>query len=454
MQQFFYDGQIRRFLLQFTRIFSNFQVEFGQNLAGVSPPDTLYRVPVRYGDSSRNAQTIIQQNSANSMPSTPIMTFYISSLDYDRGRIQEPTFVDKINVRQRYYDTDSDTYEVTQGNAFTIERLMPVPYKLTITLDIWTSNTNQKMQILEQILTLFNPALEIQSTDNYIDWTSLSYVQLTSVTWSSRVVPAGAEEPIDVATLTFTMPIWISAPAKVKRLGVIQKFVGSIYDEQGTLDTDTLLVNLASRRYVTPLDYGVFYSGNQLKLLKKQEVVTESDVVIEVTPPVTWKSLVELYGTLVTGTTEIRLSLPTETELIGTIAYHPTDPHILLFEVFEDTQPLNTLLAVDAIINPQNVKVDSNLLSPAVNTRYLLTNSIGDPGNITGSVVWGDLVANENDIIQYTGAEWQVVFDSNNENTVQYVTNTLTGVQYRWTGVDWVKAVEGVYRGGEWSLII
>ena len=78
------------------------------------------------------------------MPSTPLMTFYISSLEYDRGRIQEPTFVDKINVRQRYYDSDNDTYEVTQGNAFTIERLMPVPYKLVLTLDIWTSNTNQK----------------------------------------------------------------------------------------------------------------------------------------------------------------------------------------------------------------------------------------------------------------------------------------------------------------------
>jgi len=450
-QQYFYDGQIRRFLIQFMRIVSNFEVEFGKDRDGTR---TLQRVPVYYGDPSRQGATILRGNSENVLNAVPAMSAYISSFTYQQDRMQEPSFVSKMSIRERTYDPETGLYGNQQGDSYTVERLMPVPYNLEVKLDIWTSNTEQKMQLIEQIAVLFNPSLEIQSTDNYIDWTSLSYVQLTSVTWSSRVVPAGAEEPIDVATLTFTMPIWISAPAKVKRLGVIQKFVGSIYDEQGTLDTDTLLVNLASRRYVTPLDYGVFYSGNQLKLLKKQEVVTESDVVIEVTPPVTWKSLVELYGTLVTGTTEIRLSLPTETELIGTIAYHPTDPHILLFEVFEDTQPLNTLLAVDAIINPQNVKVDSNLLSPATNTRYLLTNSIGDPGNITGSVVWGDLVANENDIIQYTGAEWQVVFDSNNENTVQYVTNTLTGVQYRWTGVDWVKAVEGVYRGGEWSLII
>ena len=85
------------------------------------------------------------------------------------------------------------------------------------------------MQIIEQIAILFNPSLEIQSTDNYIDWTSLSLIQLTDVTWSSRTVPLGAEEPIDVATLTFEIPIWISPPAKIKRLGVIQKIINSIF---------------------------------------------------------------------------------------------------------------------------------------------------------------------------------------------------------------------------------
>jgi hypothetical protein len=84
----------------------------------------------------------------------------------------------------------------------------------------------------------------------------------------------------------------------------------------------------------------------------------------------------------------------------------------------------------------------------------LLTDSIGSDGNIEGSIVWDDLVANANDIIQYTGTAWQVVFDSANETSTEYVTNTLTGVQYRWNGEAWVKSVEGVYRGGEWSLII
>ena len=450
-QQFFYDAQLRRFLIQFMRIVSNFEVEFGKDRDGTR---TLQRVPVYYGDPSRQAATILRQNSENIMNAVPAMSAYISAFTYQQDRMQEPYFVSKMHMRERQYDPETGLYNSEQGDTYTIERLMPVPYNLEVKLDIWTSNTEQKMQLIEQLAVLFNPAFEIQSTDNYIDWTSLSYVQLTNVAWSSRAVPTSTEEPIDVATLTFMMPIWISAPAKVKRLGVIQKFIGSVYDETGAFSEETILANLATRRYVTPLDYGLFYSGNQLQLLKPEELVDADDNIVTVAPPATWRSVIEIYGTLVTGTTEIRLALPTGSELIGTIAYHPTDPYVLLFEPIEDTQPSNTLNPIGAIINPRNVTVDSNLLSPATGTRYLLTASIGSSGNLEGSVVWNDLVANANDIIEFNGSTWQVVFDSRSETGTEYITNTLTGVQYRWTGTEWVKSVEGVYRGGEWSLII
>ena len=130
------------------------------------------------------------------MPSTPLMTFYITDLKYDRPRIQDPNFISNIAVRQRTWDPDTQSYETTQGNAFTIERLMPVPYEMTINLDIWTSNTNQKFQLWEQIGTLFNPSLEIQSTDNYIDWTSLTVLNLKDQKFTSRTVPVGTDNPI------------------------------------------------------------------------------------------------------------------------------------------------------------------------------------------------------------------------------------------------------------------
>ena len=450
-QQFFYDGQIRRFVIQFIRAVSNFEVEFGRDRDGVK---TLQRIPVYYGDASRQAQTILRNNSENVMNAVPAMSAYISALSYEQNRMQEPNFVSKMHLRERRYDPDTGLYDSQQGDAYTIERLMPVPYKLTIKLDIWTSNTEQKMQIIEQIASLFNPSLEIQSTDNYIDWTSLTFVQLTDVNWTSRTIPGGAEETIDIATMTFDMPIWISSPAKVKKLGVIQKVIASIYDEQGAFNEDTILTNLVARIKYTPMNYGIYYAGNQLRLLKPHEIAEDDGTLHLETPINNWQALIEVYGTLQTGVTEIRLELPTGNELIGHVTYHPSDPTILLFTIIEDSMPTNTLESVDAIINPLNVDVDSVLSSPANGTRYLLTDSIGSYLNVAEYSAWGSLVANQNDIIEYNSGSWSVVWDSQTHTNFEYVTNLNTNIQYRWTGEEWVKSVEGVYRGGNWSIII
>jgi hypothetical protein len=449
-QQFFYDGQLRRFLVQFMRIVSGIDVEFGKNSQGVR---SLQRVPVYYGDQSRQAAVILKGNSENTLNAVPAMAVYIDGLNYDQARMQEPNFVSKMHLREREFDPDTGLYNSNQGDSYTIERLMPVPYKLTAKLDIWTSNTEQKMQIIEQLAVLFNPSLEIQSTDNYIDWTSLTYVQLTEMMWSSRTIPTSTEEPIDVATLTFEMPIWISAPAKVKRLGVIQKFIANIYDEQGAFSEETVLSNLVSRVRVTPMNYGIFFAGNQLRLLKPQEVVDDQANITNVGAPDTWRAFIDIYGSLVTGQSEIRIELPTGNELIGSITYHPSDPNILLFTAIEDTMPLNTIDPVDAIINPLNIDVDSALLTPTAGTRYLLTDNVGSAENQFYSE-WGEIVAYQNDIIEYNGSQWTVVFNSAANDQIEYVTNTNTNTQYRWTGEEWVKSVEGVYRGGEWSLII
>jgi hypothetical protein len=448
-QQFFYDAQLRRFLIQFIRSVSNFQVEFGKDRDGNR---TLQQVPVYYGDASRQAQTILRGNSENTLNAVPAMSAYISGLQYDQSRSQEPNFVSKMHLRERRYDTATGTYENIQGDAYTIERLMPVPYKLTVKLDIWTSNTEQKMQLIEQLAVLFNPSLEIQSTDNYIDWTSLTFVQLTDMQWTSRTVPAGADESIDIATLTFEMPIWISAPAKIKKLGVIHKIIGNIYDEHGQLNEDTMSTLVVRVKY-TPLNYGIFYTNNQLRLVKPQEF-EQDGTITKISPQDNWRSFIEIYGTLVTGESQIRLELATGSELIGLINYHPLDPTILLFEPIEDTMPSNTLSPVNAIVNPLNVTVDSSLLNPATGTRYLLTDKIGSVSNQVGSEVWGNVVANANDIIEFNGSHWIKVFDSTVNFDTEYLINLNTNIQYRWTGTEWVKSVEGLYRGGDWSIVI
>lgn len=459
---FFYDEQIRRFLLQFARIFNNFEVEYGRNEEGTN--HTLIRVPVKYGDWTRQAQTVVQNNSAGFMPSVPQMTFYISGLDYDRPRMQEPYHVSKIAVRQRTYDEASDSYEVTQGNAFTIERLMPVPYKLTIKLDIWTSNTNQKMQLLEQMLTLFNPALEIQSTDNYIDWTSLSVVELESVQWSSRTIPQGTENPIDIATLTFALPIWISAPAKVKKLGVVERIIASVYDANGdasnaVLDNDLLL---GSRQVFTPYNYQVLLIGNKLQALRPAQVIDQPNTSLTPadSPPsnLLWSAVIGDFGVIRPGISYITLEQEDGTEVTGTIAFDPTDDRFLLYSINEDTIPANTLDPVDAVIDPLRSGPGDGLDSSLLGQRYLLTEATGSDNGYAeawAGVNGQPLIAQANDIVEYDGQRWVVSFDSENSpNNIQYVTNITTSIQYEWTGTAWIKSYQGLYPGGTWRLVL
>lgn len=464
LTQFFYDEQIRRFMLQFARIFSNFAVEYGRNEEGTD--HTLIRVPVKYGDWSRQAQTVLNNNSSSTMPSTPMMTFYVTGLDYDRPRIQEPYFVSKINVRQRTYDEATNSYETTQGNAFTIERLMPVPYKLTMKLDIWTSNTNQKMQLLEQILVLFNPSLEIQSTDNYLDWTSLSVVELESTQWTNRIIPQGTENPIDIATLTFNIPIWLSSPAKVKKLGVVEKIIASVYDAKGdavnAISNSDLL--LGTRQVITPWSYQVLLINNKLQALRQQQVVDEPNS--SLTPPdspssnLMWQSLVGAYGVLRPGISLIALEQEDGSEVYGTVAFDPTDDRFLLFTVDESSVPPNTLSPVLSVIDPLRSGPGTGLAPATAGQRYLLTEDTGSFDSEYYPTAWlgtggQPLVAHANDIVEYDGTRWQVSFDSNSSpDNIQYVTNITTSIQYKWVGNAWVKSYQGLYPGGKWSLIL
>jgi hypothetical protein len=456
VQQFFYDNQIRRYLTQFIRLVSGFQVEFGQGATGQR---ALQQVPVIYGDQSRQAAQILKQNSENLLSSVPAIAVYISALDYDRERLQDPSFISKVNLRKREYDPTTGDYLNGPGDAYTVERMMPVPYKLTLKMDIWTSNTEQKLQLWEQISTLFNPSLEIQNTDNFIDWGSLTVVDLKSTIWDSRTVPAGADESISIATLQFELPIWLSSPAKVKRLGVVTKVINGIYDSTGNITEDIFTeADLLARRATTFRNYNLVYIGNQLKLISE---VQKNEANIQAADVKDWLILTSSYGKIRNGISQVRLRHPDGiSEVVGTVALHPTDHTILLYDPHVDTLPANNITAINAIIDPDAINVDSlHLLTPTLGTRYLITNPIGSYNNNESAVAWGanpDFVANANDIIAYTAGGWVVSYNSQAAQSYGFVTNLTTGIQYKFDYVnnEWVKSVEGLYLPDNWSIVI
>jgi len=460
----FYEGQVRKFLTQFIRILSNFSVETGR---GKDDSISLRAVPVVYGDPTRQVANIIRNNSENALNYAPKIACYVRELNYDRERMQNPYHIEKQHLKERDVLSDG-TYSNQLGAGYTVEKVMPSPFRLEVTADIFSSNTDQKLQIMEQILYLFNPDFEIQKSDNYIDWTSLSYVELTGITFSSRTIPVGAESEIDVATMQFSMPIWLSPPVKVKKLGVVQKIIMSIYDDDGGITKGLIDGELASRSYITPNNFGLLVTGNQLRLLGTTGVNVKSggdgfhtgardpglaDPFEAFGPAVNWKVLLDQYGKVTNGTSQIRLTQPNGNEIVGTIATTTLDDTILLYTIDSDTIPSNTLTAVKKIINPATFDPGS----PANGDRYLVINDVGDSTASFQSSTWGTLVASVGDIIEYNSAtsKWNVAFDASNPDSTQhYVTNLNTGIQYRFNGTEWVKSYEGVYTQGNWTIVL
>lgn len=86
---YFYDGQIRRYLTQIVRAFSNFQYKDGDG--------ELRTIPVLYGDITRQVANVIRDNSENKIPSAPRMGIYITGLQMDRARLSDSSYVSKIN---------------------------------------------------------------------------------------------------------------------------------------------------------------------------------------------------------------------------------------------------------------------------------------------------------------------------------------------------------------------
>jgi hypothetical protein len=144
---------------------------------------------------------------------------------------------------------------------------------------------------------------------------------------------------------------------------------------------------------------------------------------------------------------------------VGTIAVNPADDRLLIYNIDPDTMPQNTLSPVDAVVNPLTSGPGDGLDSSLTGQRYLLNESTGSESNLNNPIAWlgvnnQPLIANANDIIEFDGSRWVIAFHSQGTTGPQYVTNLTTGIQYYWNGIKWAKSIDGLYPGGEWTLVL
>jgi hypothetical protein len=268
----------------------------------------------------------------------------------------------------------------------------------------------------------------------------------------------------------FKIEGWINPPAKLKRSGLIAEIVTQVFevadvnairvDAVGEYDPFTCFGGIPVQIVTTVGNYRISVSQNS-----GVEQITLLNEFGQIDPALSWQDLIQKYGQITPNITKIRLKLDpnldvTDSDIIGGIAQDPLHQNILIFTPDIDTLPANTILPVIDIIDPTEV-YPGNVLDPAAaGQRYLLTShdSRGEepaiPSNVPSSP-WGqNLVAYPNDVIEYNGTAWVVIFDSQNSVGKNYLINSNNSSQYMYDSStsEWTYSYLGTYSPGFWRI--
>lgn len=238
LDNYFYDEQLKRYIVQFMAVFAGMKVKVGTS---VGQESRLIRIPIVYGSKDRVAAWVKGDNTQNKPLRLPTFSAYLRTIDLAPGR--------RKGIPTERRQTVLETGGVFPTDIKVVHQMMPVPYMATFELSIFASNSDQHFQILEQILVLFDPILQFQTSDDPLDWTQINTLELRQIN-NEENQPAGGDRRLIQTTLSFETVVYLAAPANVKtnfiqdikiRLGVVPTTVNlsndgeiiSYFNEQG-----------------------------------------------------------------------------------------------------------------------------------------------------------------------------------------------------------------------------
>lgn len=204
IENYFYDEQLKRYLNQFAAIFDELLVKVGKN----NTRDQGYiKVPIIHAPMDRVAAAAATGHTQNRHIKVPLMSIHLEDMQMALDRLKGVGVV----TRQTYLPVGG----ILPDDGKVVYQRVSVPYDLTVNLYIYTSNDDQRFQILEQILVFFNPSLQIQTSDSALDPNRISTVQLTNISKEEQF-PPGLENQLRVTVLTFKIDAYLAVPADVR----------------------------------------------------------------------------------------------------------------------------------------------------------------------------------------------------------------------------------------------
>lgn len=176
-------------------------------------------VNVRYANADRVTEAILAGNTQNALIVLPVISIFLNDIELAPDRKKGTGTVRTTMVAP----PGSLPNEVE-----TLYQKQPIPYNFIFDVTIWSYNSQQDFQIAEQILTLFDPTMQIQTSDSRYDPTSITTIELMNVQDETEAA-IGTERRMLKRTYTFTVYGWLSSPA-LRTKNLLERIKVNLYN--------------------------------------------------------------------------------------------------------------------------------------------------------------------------------------------------------------------------------
>ena len=215
----FYHKKIRNTVIAFGTIFNNINIK---RLDSSGNPLQNIKVPLSYSPKEKflarlDAQQDLSGDDSKVAITLPRMSFEVTGYSYDGGR--------KLNKNQKITKVTTNADTTKLNSQYT-----PVPYNVNFSLSVYVANSDDGLQIIEQILPYFQPDYTVTMIeDRTMDTKRDIPFILNNVDFEDSYTGSLTTSRRIIYTLTFTAKIYLFGP--IATTPVIKTVSGDLYSD-------------------------------------------------------------------------------------------------------------------------------------------------------------------------------------------------------------------------------
>ena len=197
--QQFYHETMRKVVVAFGTMFNDIHLVRTNNAGEVTQ---TMKVPLAYGPKQKWLTRLREDpNLTKKVAVTlPRIGFEINNISYDASR--------KLNSIQKLKKVNSSTDGKTMSQQY-----MPVPYNMDFEMNVFAKNSDDALQIVEQILPFFQPDYTVTLNDNTAMGTTRDVpIVLTNVGYEDNYEADMVTRRAIIYTLSFTAKFYLYGP--------------------------------------------------------------------------------------------------------------------------------------------------------------------------------------------------------------------------------------------------